>query len=317
MEELFSKLYSNGALLVLWGALLFHFILPIPKSVHPATLWHKFAEILAAKVNHNQSHGQSILSGSLAWGVMCIPALIFFIALKPLVWQPQLFDLALLLLAIDWRSNESLAKHLIQALGKEDKKRARRELAPHVNRATDTLSPLGLGKAGAETLILGYGRNVVCVMFWYAIGGGIGALMYRFIMELARAWSPSRNEFLPFGLPAIRMLALLELVPLRLLSLLIAVGNNMPTVLSGMLSQGKTWPTPGPGWLMAAVGNKLELSLGGPAIYGDKKTMRPKLGGRVAPAAYHLSQIQHLLAWRICGWVLLQSAVMAFIYQGL
>ncbi|BCL71115.1 adenosylcobinamide-phosphate synthase [Vibrio nigripulchritudo] len=316
MEALFTKLYSNGALLVLWGALLFHFILPIPKAVHPATLWHKFAELLASKVNNNQQHNQSMLSGSLAWALMCFPALVFFIALRSLVWQPQLFDLALLLLAIDWRSNESLAKHLMEALNREDKKRARRELAPHVNRVTKTLSPLGLGKAGAETLIMGYGRNVVCVLFWYAIGGGIGAFMYRLIMELARAWSPSRSEFLPFGVSAIRMLAIIEFIPLRLFSLLVSAGKNMSAALSGMISQGRTWPTPGPGWLMAAVGNKLELSLGGPAIYGDKKTARPKLGGRIAPSSYHLSQIQHLLAWRICVWVLLQSLIMAAIYQG-
>ncbi len=317
MDALFETLYSNGALLVLWGALLCHFILPIPKSVHPATLWHKFAEILTTKVNNNPHHRQSLISGSLAWGVMCIPALIFFLALKPLIWQPQMFDLALLLLAIDWRSNESMAKRLIHALSQDDKKRARRELASHVNRETGSLSSLGLGKAGAETLILGYGRNVICVLFWYAIGGGIGAIMYRLIMELARAWSPSRSKFNPFGLPAIRILAILEFIPLKIFSLCIVTGNNMSTTTSGMLSQGKTWPTPGPGWLMAAVGNKLELSLGGPAIYGGKKTVRPKIGGRIAPSAYHLSQIQHLLAWRICIWILFQSAIMAVIYRGL
>ena len=51
MEELFNQLYSNGALLVLWSALLFHLILPFPREAHPAILWHKFAEQLADKVN--------------------------------------------------------------------------------------------------------------------------------------------------------------------------------------------------------------------------------------------------------------------------
>ncbi|HAS8147572.1 TPA: adenosylcobinamide-phosphate synthase, partial [Vibrio vulnificus] len=98
---------------------------------------------------------------------------------------PQLFELALLLLALDWRSNESLAKALIRAMANEDKPAARSLLSPYLNRETTTLSQLGIGKAAAETLIMGYGRNVVGVLFWFALSGGIGALMYRLTVELA------------------------------------------------------------------------------------------------------------------------------------
>ncbi|WED22328.1 cobalamin biosynthesis family protein [Vibrio sp. JC009] len=316
MQQVFEQLYSNGALLVLWGALLFHLILPIPVSGHPATLWRAFARILAEKVNTNQSYSQSIISGTLAWLLMTLPALAVLLALKPLVWQPQFYELALLLLALDWRNYEKLANGLAGALAKEDKKLARSLLEPLLNRETSTLSPLGLGKAGVETIIIGYGRNVISVLFWYALTGGIGAFTYRLIQELARAWSPSRNEFLPFGIPAIRMLAMLDFIPLRLFSIFIATGKSASRVFSQMIEQGKTWPTPGPAWLLASVGSKLELSLGGPAIYSGKKTIRPKIGGRIAPAAIHFSQVQRLLAWRICVWLVLQSMVMFAVNQG-
>lgn len=316
MQDLFDQIYSNGALLVLWGALLFHLILPIPASAHPATLWRAFARILADKVNQNHNYSQSLISGSLAWLLMTVPAVVVLIALKPLVWQQQLFELALLLLAIDWRNNEKLANKLAQALVKEDKKLARKLLSPILNRETDSLSPLGLGKAGAETIILGYGRNVISVLFWYALTGGIGAFTYRLVQELARAWSPSRSEFLPFGSPAVRILSVMDFIPLRLFSLFIVVGKNSGKVLSQMLQQGKTWPVPGPAWLLASVGSKLELSLGGPAIYSGKKTIRPKIGGRIAPAAIHLSQVQKLLAFRILAWLLLQSLIMLAVYHG-
>lgn len=316
MQAAIEQFYSNGALLVLWGAILFHLILPIPVSAHPATLWRAFARILADKVNTNSNYSQSLISGSLAWLLMVVPALIVLLALKPLVWQEQLFELALLLLAIDWRNNEKLATQLTSALAKEDKKLARSLLKPILNRETGSLSPLGLGKAGAETILLGYGRNVVCVLFWYGISGGIGAFIYRLIQELARAWSPSNQAFLPFGIPAVRLLACMEFIPLRLFSLMIAVGKNGVTNLKQMYSQGKSWPTPGPAWLLAATGSKLQLSLGGPAIYQDKKSIRPKLGGRIAPSAIHIAQLQKLLAWRACGWIILQSALMFVLYQG-
>lgn len=316
MEDLYSQFYSNGALLVLWGALLFHLILPFPREAHPATLWHKFAELLANKVNNNSSYSQSIISGTLAWLLMLLPMLVVLIALKPLVWQPQLFELAFLLLAIDWRNTDKFTAQFVQALAREDKEHAKMLLKPLVNRSTDTLSLLGLGKAGAETLIMSYGRNVIGVLFWYAIAGGIGAFFYRMSVELARAWSPSRPQFSPFGIPAIRAVAILDFIPLRLFALITAIGQRTTQCFQLISQQAKSWPLPGPSWLLVTVGAKLELSLGGPAIYAGKKAVRSKLGGRIAPSALHIAQVQKLLAWRMFAWVIIQSLIMGLIYQG-
>jgi adenosylcobinamide-phosphate synthase len=322
MTALFEQIYSNGALLILWGALLFHFLLPIPTTAHPARLWREFAWLLAEKVNTNSSYSQSVLSGTLAWMLMILPVLALIWALESLVWQPELFELALLLLAIDWRGNEKLNTQFSQALANNHKQAARDLLAPVLNRQTRTLSVVGLGKAGAETITMGYGRNVICVLFWYGIAGGAGAFIYRLAQELARAWSPSRHHFQPFGSFAVKVLAALEIIPLRLFSLLLLPGKQLKANLTQMYFQGKSWPLPGPGWLLAAVAAKLELSIGGPAIYPDKqsdsvhKALRVKLGGRIVPSALHLSTLQKLLMSRTLIWFSLQNLIMLFIYQG-
>ncbi|MCL9781116.1 cobalamin biosynthesis family protein [Vibrio sp. S4M6] len=317
MEDFFKHIYSNGTLLIMWGAVLFNFILPIPKNAHPIALWHKFAELLAEKVNNNTNHSQSLISGTLAWALMCLPALAVLIALQPLVWESHLFELALLILALDWRNNDKLAHQLISALAKNDKETAKATLQPFVNRDTATLSQLGLGKASTETLIMGYGRNVIGVLFWYAFLGGIGAFFYRLVAELARAWSPSRQEFVPFGSPAIAVLATLDFIPLRIFAALISIGSRFIKTWQLIRMQSASWPLPGPGWLLIAVGGKLELSLGGPAMYNKRKSVRAKVGGRIAPAAIHLSQVQKLLAWRSLAWVVLQSITLGIIYQGI
>lgn len=317
MEDLFNQLYSNGALLVLWGALLCHFLLPFPREAHPAILWQKFAKQLADKVNTNATYSQSLISGTLAFLLMVLPLLAVLIALKPLVWQPQLFELAFLILAIDWRNTDKFTSQFVAALAREDKQQAKLLLKPLVNRSTDPLSTLGLGKAGTETLVMSYGRNVVGVLFWYALGGGIAAFTYRMTVELARAWSPSRARFSPFGLPVTRVVAVLDFIPLRLFALMIAIGNKTNAALALIKEQAKSWPLPGPSWLLVAVGAKLELSLGGPAIYEGKKAVRTKLGGRIAPSAFHIAQVQKLLAWRLLAWILIQSVLMAVIYQGI
>lgn len=317
MEDLFQQLYSNGALLVLWGALLCHLILPFPREAHPAILWHKFAEQLADKVNVNNSYQQSIISGGLAWLLMILPMLAVLIALKPLVWQPQLFELAFLLLAIDWRNTDKFTAQFVAALAREDKEQAKMLIKPLINRSTEPLSLLGLGKAGSETLIMSYGRNVVGVLFWYAIAGGIGAFGYRMSVELARAWSPSRQKFSPFGLTAVRAVAVLDFIPLRLFALMIVVGHRAKASVQLIQQQASSWPLPGPAWLIVAVGGKLELSLGGPAIYDGKKSVRAKLGGRIAPSAIHVAQVQKMLAWRMFTWIIIQSLLMGIFYQGI
>ncbi|WP_070972374.1 cobalamin biosynthesis family protein [Vibrio sonorensis] len=317
MEELFAQVYSNGALLIMWGALLVHLILPFPREAHPVTLWHKFAELLAEKVNLSHSHSQSIISGTLAWLLMLVPSLLVLLALKPLVWKVEFFEMALLLLAIDWRNTDTFSRRFTQAMAREDKESARQLLSPFVNRSTDSLSLLGLGKAGAETLIMAYGRNVVCVLFWYAIGGGIAAFIYRLTMELARAWSPSRQKFYPFGLPVVKTVAMMEFVPMRIFSLFIMIGSRAASAWQLIRQQAASWPLPGPAWLLVAVGAKLELSLGGPAMYHKKKSVRVKIGGRIAPAAIHLSQINSMLIKRMSAWILIQSLLLLAIYQGI
>lgn len=317
MEEIFQPFYANGVLLVMWSALLFHLILPIPRSAHPLTLWRKIAEQLANKVNRHHSYSQSMLSGSLATILMVVPCLVLLVALKPLVWQAPLYELALLILALGWQNTELLTKQLVHAMSNEDKAKCRQQLTPHLNRDTDTLSLLGIGKAGAETIIMGYGRNVVSVLFWYALAGGIGAFMYRLLAELARVWSPSRRQYSPFGKPVIQLLAALDIIPLRMFALLIATGKRASSVMTGIKLQAKSWPLPGPAWLLCCVGNKLQLSLGGPALYQGMRAQRAKIGGRIAPSALHLTQLQSLLIWRIFAWVVIQSFVLGLVYQGL
>ncbi len=318
----FQQVYADGSLLVLWGALLFHLLVPIPRSAHPTQLWKQFALLLAKKVNRNNSYQQSVISGTLAMSLMLFPAFVLLVAIKPLVWQPALFDLALLLLAIDWRSNEKLASQQIKFLANENKAAARKALSGQVNRSTDTLSLLGLGKASAETLVLGYGRNVITVLFWYSmfslVGlGGIIALTYRLLVELARVWSPTRKSFSPFGLATTRLLALFDVIPMRLFSLLLLIGRTPFELLKATLTQAKSWHTPGPGWLLTSCANKLQLSLGGPAIYDDIKAVRAKIGGRLAPSYLHLAQLQKLFVWRIFIWILLLSLFILFTHQGL
>ncbi|SHE84244.1 cobalamin biosynthesis family protein [Vibrio gazogenes] len=315
MSHIQELLQTQSALLIMWGALLIHLILPLPRAAHPALLWHKFAEILADKVNTQGSYAQRTLSGTLATFLMLIPALMVLVALEPLVWQPELYHLLLLILALDWRGLTTLSKPLFQALAVQDKPQARQLLAERLNRQTDTLSVVGLGKASAELLIVGQARQVITVLFWYGLLGGIGAFMYRLIVELSRVWSPSVPANYPFGLAASRLNVWCEWIPSHLFALLLMMGQSLSSTWTQTRQQSCTWPSRTAGWLLCSVGHKLNLSLGGPAIYEGKKSVRAKLGGRVVPSVLHLSQIQRLLNQRTYIWIGVESLLILIATQ--
>lgn len=311
MNDLLVLLSQHPTLLAMWGALALHWLLPIPASIHPLLIWQQIAIQLAARVNKaTDTPRQRILSGALAWSLMWMTILILLIAFYQLVWIDSLFHLVLLWIALGWRDSRRFSQHFIQAYSREDKASCKAQLSVALNRNTDTLSLLGLGKACAETQLLSYGRQVAAVLFWYAVAGGFGAILYRLAVSLARCWSPSRKQYQYFGLPAVRILATLDIIPLRLLAVAISVGKNSRDAFRGLREQGENWQLPGPGWLLTATGHKLQLALGGPAIYDSSKLERPRLGGRIAPAALHLSQIDRLLQQRLWAWVALQSVCM-------
>ncbi|MDO6704825.1 cobalamin biosynthesis family protein [Photobacterium sp. 1_MG-2023] len=311
MNDLLALLNQHPTLLAMWGALALHWLLPVPASFHPLHTWQQLAIQIALRVNQNtDTPRQRILSGLLAWSLMWLTVLVLLVAFYQLVWFDSLFHLVLLWLALGWKESRTFSHQFIQAYGREDKQSCRELLALALNRKTDNLSLLGLGKACAETQLLSYGRQVAGVLFWYAIAGGFGAILYRLAVSLARCWSPSRSQFQYFGLPAIRILATLDIIPLRLLAVVISLGQNSREAFRGIREQGENWQLPGPGWLLTATGHKLQLALGGPAVYDSNKMERPRLGGRIAPAALHLSQIDRLLQQRLWSWVMMQSLFM-------
>lgn len=47
---------------------------------------------------------------------------------------------------------------------------------------------LGFGKVGVEILVMGFGCNVIGVLFWYGVLGGSGVFLYCLIVELVCVW---------------------------------------------------------------------------------------------------------------------------------
>lgn len=316
MKELLTPLdalLAHTTLLAMWGALLLHWFFPVPSDISPLTLWRRVADAISDKVNHAEdTPEQQRLAGALSLAIMWLTVAVLLVALKQLVWVDWLFQLLLLWLALGWKPVTNLALQIEHALSRDDKPQARTLLATALNRQTYSLSPVGIAKAGCETLLVGYVRGLISILFWYAVAGGIGAFLYALVAQLARTWPPRKQEYTQFGLPTSAMLSMLDWLPSRLFALLIATGHRFQPALTAIREQGQNWSVNGAGWLLAASGAKFQLALGGPAIYDDEKCVRPSIGGEISPSSLHLALLNQTLRQKALLWIVIQSFLMWF-----
>ncbi|MEZ8144369.1 adenosylcobinamide-phosphate synthase [Enterovibrio norvegicus FF-162] len=308
-----EALLGYSTLLAMWGALLLHWFFPIPREFNPLSLWRQVATAIAEKVNHaDDPPSQQRLAGGLSLAIMWLTLATLLIALQQIVWVPWLFDLLLLWLSLSWKPLTDTVLELEATLLRQDKPGARTLLAKSINRDTQSLSPVGIAKAGCETLLMGYSRGLIGILFWYAIGGGIAAFLYTLIVQLARCWPTRRGDYAQFGLATSVFLSVVDAVPARLFALLIAMGHRFEPSVTAIREQGRSWSANGAGWILAASGAKFQLALGGPAIYDDEKISRPRIGGEIAPSPLHLALLNQQLRQKALLWILTQSFLMWF-----
>ncbi len=313
MQQLISEFYANGMVLCLWGAVIFHNLLPIPKVLHPLFYWRKMAQLIAKRAIKKQfSDAQRTQAGLMSFTLLILPVIALLIAFQELVWQPAFYHLALLLLSLSWSENREKTKKLTQLLQNVQNQEAKAFLKNSLNRDTDRLSTLGLIKAGSESIIMGYAKNVVTVLFCFTIGGGIAAFTYRLISELTNIWAPIKQDIQSFGLPTYNIAQGIEYIPHRLLALLITAGRNVKSTII----QGNGWENKSNGWLLSSVAIHIDVALGGPVIYQGNKKARPQLGTNKTASIHDLTKIQTLITARIFVLLVIFSTLLLLIHGG-
>ncbi len=180
----------------------------------------------------------------------------------------------------------------------------RARLARIVSRDVSTLDADAVRETAIESLAENLNDSLVAPLFWYAIAGLPGAVVYRFAntldamwgyrgrWEWAGKWSAHADDALSW-LPA-RATALL-LMPLRL-----AAWRALP-------AEARRTPSPNGGWPMGAMALRLGVRLRKPGVYalnGAARSPRTADVGRALDAATRV-------AWLAFGAAAFASAVRA------
>jgi adenosylcobinamide-phosphate synthase len=279
----------------LLGALLLDAMLGEVSRFHPLVGFGRFANSVEKRLNRSSAAGPvaRLARGTLAWAVAVLPLtmLAAWACAQPLPPAAQAALHAILLyFCLGLRS---LREHMLpiwRALQAADLPAARALTARIVSRDTAHATESDLAKAATESMLENGNDAVFGTLFWFAIAGGPGAVLFRLANTLDAMWGYRTERFNLFGRSAARIDDALNYLPARLTAFsyaLLAPGpGSTRRALACWRRQAPAWSSPNAGPVMSTGAGALGLQLGGAASYGGEIEQRPPLGeGNPASAA--------------------------------
>jgi adenosylcobinamide-phosphate synthase len=313
---------SLTAIALLMGAgVLLDLLLGEARSWHPLIGFGKLADRVERRLNRGR---WKQAKGLIAWLLAVLPpvALGAWICSAPawtgwMGWLGFLLHALILYFCLGLRSLREHHLPIAAALAQGDLASARTLTARIVSRDTEAANATDLARASTESLLENGNDAVFGTLFWFAVAGGPGALLFRLANTLDAMWGYRNVRFCAFGKAAARIDDGLNLIPARLTALsYVALAPTMTDRLRAWhcwRTQAPLWSSPNAGPVMASGAGALKLALGGPASYDGVLEARPLLGGGAAPTGTDIARAWQLVARTTALW-LAAAALLATVF---
>ena len=292
--------------LIMITALLLDKLLGEPRRFHPLVGFGRFAMRVERRLNIGAHSALRMrIHGVVAWSVVVTPWLL----LTWLAWQ-QAFSqpfvgIIILYFALGMQSLGEHAHRIQTALQADDLVLARQRTSEIVSRDTGAMQAEDVARAGVESVLENGNDAVFAALFWFAIAGAPGVLLYRLANTLDAMWGYRTPRFLYFGWAAARIDDVLNYIPARLTALTYALLGHTRLGLRCWQQQAAAWDSPNAGPVMASGAGSLNLKLGGAANYHGNMEVRPTLGTHNAPQAGDIARAMALVKRGAWLWVAL------------
>ncbi|MCW3148442.1 adenosylcobinamide-phosphate synthase CbiB [Stutzerimonas stutzeri] len=274
-----------------------------PKRAHPLVAFGRLADRVERHFNGPQGRGWRS-HGVTAWALAVLPltGIAWLLSLLPGIgW---LVEIVLLYLALGLRSLGEHALPVAQSLWRNDLAEARKRVGCIVSRDTTQLDEQGVARAATESVLENGSDAVFAALFWFAVAGAPGVVLYRLSNTLDAMWGYRNARFERFGWAAARIDDVLNFVPARLVALTYALLGRTRYALHCWRTQAPRWDSPNAGPVMAAGAGALGVELGGPAIYQGELHARPRLGQGKPPQARDIERALDLVWAGVGVWLL-------------
>ncbi|MDF3982762.1 adenosylcobinamide-phosphate synthase CbiB [Luteibacter sp. PPL201] len=250
------------------------------RRYHPLVGFGRLASWMERRLNPAASYGGATYAGMAAWGMLVlIPSAATFGVRQsvPLAWAWGL-DVVVLYVALGRRSLADHARPIATALDAGDLSAAREAVGRMVSRDTDALDATQVAGAATESVLENGHDAVFGALFWFALFGAPGAMLFRLANTLDAMWGYRTPRYLRFGWAAARADDVLGFLPARLTALSYAFAGRFAGAMRCWRTQARRWKSPNAGPVMAAGAGALGVALGGPAPYHGRWEARPALG---------------------------------------
>lgn len=266
------------SLLVLWLAVAVDAIWRWPQSTHPLTLMRYLVQQMGRKVVPSRDYGpsQHYISGTLAALVLLAPLVTCIAILVYMAQYPIFFEAIILVALLDFGYQRHQYKRVLASVGRNKKSLAREMVQTMTARQCDSLSDIGIAKAAIESLWLKFLYLYCGVIFYYVVTGPIGALIYRLLLLTSWQWHYRTPSMVYFARPVRKLVYLLTFPP-ALFGGLITLLVSHP--IKGMSAIKRSPVKDKTSLLLALMGGVLNIKLGGPAIYANRKFRYTRVGG--------------------------------------
>lgn len=282
-----------------------------PKRFHPLVGFGNIVIKLEKDLNPTSRQPDKI---QILFGALATIFLLLLIVL-PLYWIQTLFaaspiisilfSVFVLYFCIAYRSLVEHIQVINQVLEKNDISAARTAVSMIVSRNTEQLSAQQIASASIESALENTNDALFGALFWFALAGLLGVVVYRIVNTLDAMWGYRSIRFNYFGRVAARLDDLLNIIPARLSALSFALVGDTRTALHCWQSQASTWKSPNAGVVMAAGSGALKLQLGGPARYHGQVEERPILGLGAASGQQDIVRALKLIRNSLVVWLLM------------
>ena len=289
-----AEIISDGqyqSLFVLWLAIAVDALWRWPQSTHPLTLMRYLVLQMGRKVVPSNDYGpsQHYISGSLAALVLLAPLVICVAILVYMAQYPAFFEAIILVALLDFGYQRQQYKKVLASVGRNKKSLAREMVQTITARQCNSLTDIGIAKAAIESLWLKFLYLYCGVIFYFVVTGPIGALIYRLLLLTSWQWHYRTPEMALFAKPVRKLVYLLTLPPA-------AIGGLITLLISrpvkGLHAMRRSPLKDKTSLLLALLGGVLDVKLGGPAIYTNKKIRYPRVGGGNEVKYSHMLSVQ-------------------------
>ena len=186
-----------------FSALVLDFLLGEARRFHPLVGFGHYANFLEKNLNIKPNSaflGRAL--GVLALCLALLPVLILAgvcVLIAPYFWQWALLEIIVLYFCVGFKSLFEHVGAVRKALQAKDLNLAREKLSLIVSRDTQLLDGEQVAQATLETWLENSLDALFASLFWFALGGAVGALVHRLSNTLDAMWGYKNSRFYYFG----------------------------------------------------------------------------------------------------------------------